>query len=93
MPLYAYKGIAPSGKAVTGTRDAESPKILRQLLRKDGVHVTSFDLSKGGKAAKEQNAKKAGLSRDVDLGSLFGGVKKTEIAAFTAQHPQPRGHR
>jgi general secretion pathway protein F len=85
MPMYAYKGIAPSGKTVTGTRDAESPKALRHLLRKDGVHVTSFDLSKGGKAAKAQNAKKAGLSRDVDLGGLFGGVKKSEIAAFTRQ--------
>jgi len=85
MPMYAYKGISPAGKAVTGTRDAESPKVLRQLLRKDGVHVTSFDLSKGGKAAKEQNAKKSGLARDVDLGGLLGGVKKTEIAAFTRQ--------
>jgi general secretion pathway protein F len=85
MPLYAYKGIAPSGKTVSGTRDAESPKVLRQLLRKDGVHVTSFDLSKGGKAAQEQNQKKSGLSRDVDLGGLFGGVKKSEIAAFTRQ--------
>jgi general secretion pathway protein F len=85
MPMYAYKGIAPSGKNVSGTRDAESPKALRQILRKDGVHVTSFDLSKGGKAAQEQNAKKAGLSRDVDFGGLFGGVKKTEIAAFTRQ--------
>jgi general secretion pathway protein F len=85
MPMYAYKGISPSGKTVSGTRDAESPKALRQLLRKDGVHVTSFDLSKGGKAAQAQNAKKAGLSRDVDLGGLFGGVKKTEIAAFTRQ--------
>jgi general secretion pathway protein F len=85
MPMYAYKGISPSGKAVTGTRDAESPKALRQILRKDGVHITSFDLSKGGKAAAEQNAKKAGLSRDVDLGGLFGGVKKSEIAAFTRQ--------
>src|SRR5439155_5925038 len=52
---------------------------------KDGVIVTSFDLSKGGKAKKEQNAKKGGLSRDVDLGGLFGGVKKVEIAAFTRQ--------
>lgn len=85
MPMYAYKGISPSGKTVTGTRDAESPKVLRQLLRKDGVHITSFDLSKGGKAAQAQNAKKGGLSRDVDLGSLLGGVKKTEIAAFTRQ--------
>jgi general secretion pathway protein F len=85
MPMYAYKGIAPSGKTVSGTRDAESPKALRQILRKDGVHVTSFDLSKGGKAAQEQNAKKGGLARDVDLGGLFGGVKKTEVAAFTRQ--------
>jgi general secretion pathway protein F len=85
MPMYAYKGISPSGKAVTGTRDAESPKVLRQVLRKDGIHVTSFDLSKGGKAAQAQNAKKGGLSRDVDLGGLLGGVKKSEIAAFTRQ--------
>src|SRR4029079_17593354 len=30
-------------------------------------------------------AKKGGLSRDVDLGGLLGGVKKVEIAAFTRQ--------
>lgn len=85
MPMYAFKGIAPTGKTVSGSRDAESPKALRQLLRKDGIHVTSFDLSKGGKAAKDHNAKKSGLARDVDFGGLFGGVKKTEIAAFTRQ--------
>ncbi len=85
MPMYAFKGIAPSGKTVSGTRDADSPKTLRQVLRKDGVLVTSFELSKGGKAAKAQNATKGGLSREVDLGGLFGGVKKTEIATFTRQ--------
>ncbi len=85
MPMYAYKGVASSGKSVNGLRDAESPKLLRQLLRKDGVLVTSFELSRGGKAAKEANAKKGGLSRDVDLGGFFSGVKKVEIAAFTRQ--------
>ena len=85
MPMYAYKGVAASGKAMSGVRDAESPKVLRQILRKDGVLVTSFELSRGGKLAKEQNAKKGGLSRDVDLGGLIGGVKKTEVAAFTRQ--------
>jgi general secretion pathway protein F len=85
MPMYAFKGVAPSGKQVTGVRDAESPKVLRQILRKDGVHVMSFELSRGGKLAKEQNAKKGGLSRDVDLGGLIGGVRKVEIAAFTRQ--------
>ena len=85
MPMYAFKGISPSGKPINGVRDAEAPKILRQNLRKDGVLVTSFELSRGGKAAKESNAKKGGLSRDVDLGGFLGGVKKAEVAAFTRQ--------
>ena len=85
MPMYAFKGVANNGKAVTGVRDADSPKTLRQILRKDGVLVTSFELSKGGKAAKEQNAKRGGLSKEVDLGGLFSGVRKVEIAAFTRQ--------
>ncbi|MBA3818736.1 MAG: type II secretion system inner membrane protein GspF [Deltaproteobacteria bacterium] len=85
MPMYAFKGIAASGKTTSGVRDAESPKALRQALRKDGVLVTSFELSRGGKLAKEQNAKRGGLSRDVDLGGFLGGVKKTEVAVFTRQ--------
>src|SRR2546423_13295965 len=85
MPMYAYKGLAQSGKNVTGVRDADSPKTLRQLLRKDGVLVTSFELSRGGKAAKEQAKKKGGLNKEVDLGGILGGVKKTEIASFTRQ--------
>ncbi|MEJ7601168.1 MAG: type II secretion system inner membrane protein GspF [Kofleriaceae bacterium] len=85
MPMYAYKGLSPAGKNVNGTREAESPKVLRQALRKDGVLVTSFELSRGGKAAHAQNRKKAGISRDVDLGGFLGGVKKAEIASFTRQ--------
>jgi general secretion pathway protein F len=85
MPMYAFKGVSPAGKSISGTRDAESPKVLRQVLRKDGVLVTSFELSKGGKAARAANAQKGALSRQVDLGGFFVGVKKVEIAAFTRQ--------
>jgi general secretion pathway protein F len=85
MPMYAYKGIAPNGKNTAGVRDADSPKTLRQILRKDGIHITTYELSKGGKAAKAQNAKKGGLSREVDLGGFLSGVKKVEVAAFTRQ--------
>jgi general secretion pathway protein F len=85
MPMYAYKGLATNGKNVNGMREADTPKTLRQILRKDGVLVTSFELSKGGKHAKEANAKKSGLGKDVDLGGIFGGVKKAEIATFTRQ--------
>jgi len=81
VPLYAYKGIGPTGKGVSGARDAESPKVLRQALRKDGVVVTQVDLSRGGK--KQSKAK--GLSREVEIGNVLKAVKKTDVAAFTRQ--------
>ncbi len=87
MAMYAYKGVSPAGKSVSGMRDAESPKLLRQLLRKDGVLITSFELSKGGKnhPAAKAGAKKGGLGREVDLGGVFGGASKIEVAALTRQ--------
>ena len=85
MTMYAYKGIGSTGKPVNGTRDAESPKAVRMLLRKEGVVVTEVEVSKkgGGAAAKAAGGK--GLSKEVDLGAIFGGVKKTDIANFTRQ--------
>lgn len=82
MPLYAYKGIGSNGKSVSGVRDADSPKSLRQIMRKEGVVVTEFDLSKGGKKVQ---SKGGGLNREVNFGELLGRVKKTEVAAFTRQ--------
>jgi general secretion pathway protein F len=81
VPLYAYKGVGPTGKAASGVRDAESPKALRQILRKDGIVVTQVDLSKGG--VKVQSKK--GLSKDVDVGEIFNKVKRGDVAAFTRQ--------
>jgi general secretion pathway protein F len=83
MPVYAYKGIGPGGKAVNGVRDADSPKALRQLMRKDGVVLTEFDISKGGK--KVQSAGKGALGRDVNFGEMLGRVRRNEVAAFTRQ--------
>ncbi|HVV87017.1 MAG TPA: type II secretion system inner membrane protein GspF [Kofleriaceae bacterium] len=85
MVMYAYKGIGSTGKPVTGMRDAESPKAVRMLLRKEGVVVTDCEVSKkgGGAAAKAAGGK--GLSKEVDLGAIFGGVKKAEVANFTRQ--------
>ena len=91
MAMYAFKGINPSGKSVTGLKDAESPKLLRQLLRKDGVLITSFELSKGGKGGNNPHSKSGakkksgGLGRDVDVGAMFGGASKIEIANLTRQ--------
>ena len=89
MVMYAYKGIGPSGKSVNGVKDAESPKLVRALLRKDGVVVTSVELSKqGGKGAgagKPGGKAGSGLSKEVDLGAIFNGVSKSDVANFTRQ--------
>ena len=87
MSMWAYKGIASTGKTVGGVRDAESPKVLRQLLRKEGVIVTECEPSKQGASAgsKAAGAGGKGLSKEVDLGGILGGVKKGEVANFTRQ--------
>ncbi len=83
MVMYAYKGLGPSGKSVSGVREADSPKVLRQMLRKDGVVITDFELSR--QAVKGAGAKGVGLSKQVDLGGIFAGVKKADVANFTRQ--------
>ena len=85
MPLYAYKGIGPSGKPTSGVKDADTPKGLRQNLRKEGVIVTDVELSRGAKKGGQAGPKKSLLKRDVNLGALTSGVKKTEVTAFTRQ--------
>jgi len=81
MAMYAYKGFGANGKATQGVRDAESPKILRQLLRKDGIVVTDINASKGGKSA----AKGSGLGREVNLGEVLQRVSKADVAIMTRQ--------
>ena len=43
MPIYAYKGVNNSGKSVNGTREAESPKAIKLILRREGVFLTEFN--------------------------------------------------
>ena len=85
MPLYAYKGIGPNGKPVSGVKDADTPKGLRQAMRRDGVLVTEVEISRGAKKGAQGAARKSLLKREVSFGDLGGGVKKTDVTAFTRQ--------
>lgn len=42
MPVFQYKGFDSKGKPVTGIKDADSPRTLRQNLRRDGVLITEM---------------------------------------------------
>src|SRR4029079_6334432 len=82
MPVYAWKGLNNAGKAVTGTKDADGPKGLRQALRKDGVYVTEHKevlVAGGGRpAAKSTLAsgeKVPFFKREIDLGGLLELVR------------------
>ncbi len=49
MPVYAYKGFNAAGKAVTGTQDADSPRAIKALLRRDGIFLTELSEGSAGK--------------------------------------------
>jgi general secretion pathway protein F len=88
MPVYAWKGLNTTGKSVSGTRDADGPKALRQNLRKDGVFITEHrEVLAGGQkaAASGHSANVSVFKREIDLRGLFERVQPQEVAAFTRQ--------
>jgi general secretion pathway protein F len=87
MPLYAWKGLDAGGKSVNGTREADGPKGLRQVLRKDAVFLTELREVVGGQkgAAGAGVPLAKGLNREVDFAKLFERVRPQEVAVFTRQ--------
>jgi len=84
MPVFEYTGLTEAGKNVRGIRDAESSKVLRQILRKDGVYLTEARAAEAGAVVGEQ---KTGLAREVDIGAMLGlsGVSSQDLAIATRQ--------
>jgi general secretion pathway protein F len=92
VPVYTWKGLSAAGKAVGGTRDADSAKGLRLILRRDGIFVTEHRemLGTGGKAPPKTATSAGGQAvpfwkREVDLGGLVQRVQPQEVAVFTRQ--------
>jgi general secretion pathway protein F len=76
MAVYAYKGIDARGKSVKGTRDADSAKALRTVLKRDGVLATEI---------LEQSEATRKAARDIDFGRLFRRVSPMDVAIATRQ--------
>src|SRR4051794_2716863 len=77
MPAFEYKGIeVASGKAVKGYRDADSPKALRTLLRRDGVLLT---------LATAEDERKAKAQRDIHLLAFMYRPSGSDVAVLTRQ--------
>lgn len=76
MAVFEWHGITTSGKEKKGVRDADSPKALRALLRKEGILVT--------KVMEEAEARVA-KARNVDFGRYFRRVSDLDVALATRQ--------
>ena len=89
MPLYAWKGISAAGKPAAGNREADGPKSLRQILRKESVFITELHEVVAGQQTKQAVATSAsggkGLRREVDIKRWFERVRPQDVAIFTRQ--------
>src|SRR5512134_3462863 len=77
MPVFEYKALTTAGKTVQGLREAESPKTLRSVLRREGVFLTEV---LGEKAAAAQAKREVNVRRWV-----VGRVSAQDLAIATRQ--------
>jgi general secretion pathway protein F len=77
MPVFEYKALNAGGRSVQGLREADSPKTLRTVLRREGVFLTEV---LGEKQAKAQAAREVNVKRWV-----FGRVSPQDLAIATRQ--------
>lgn len=89
MAVFEYKGLNAAGKTVSGLKEADSPKALRAVLRKDGIFLTDVVAeAEGGLKAGRRAGGKAGsaLGQDINLRRMARGrVNTDDIAVMTRQ--------
>lgn len=83
MAVFEYKGVTADGKSVSGIVDAETFKLARAKLKKQGVFPT--DLSEEGGKRKPGGAGTSALSRDVDIRKRFSRVTIEDVAVMSRQ--------
>ena len=83
MPVYAYKGLNESGREVKGMLDAESPRMLRTNLKRQGIRIIEHreETSKAANDARGQSL----LSTEIDFKKYFERISVAEIALVTRQ--------
>jgi len=75
MPVYEYKGVAASGKKVSGVQDGESLKAVKSKLKKEGVIVIEIREGSHARAARRTTSTITFGSR-VKLGDLANATRQ-----------------
>ena len=58
MPVFEYKALDERGKTIAGLKEADSPKTLRSVLRRDGVFLTEVLGQREAAAAARRDVSK-----------------------------------
>jgi len=77
MPVFQYRALDQGGRAVQGLREADSPRSLRTVLRRDGMFLTEV---LGEQQAKAQERREVNVRR-----FLLGRVGMRDLAVATRQ--------
>jgi len=76
LPVFEYKALDQSGRSIEGLKEADSPKTLRAVLRRDGVFLTEV---LGQREAAEA------ARREVSVRRLRRRISSEDIAITTRQ--------
>ncbi len=79
MPVFEYRGLDSKGKPIDGIIDADTAKIARARLRRQGVFPTEIS-EQAGKATRG-----SGLNIEIDVARYFQFVSSRDIAMTTTQ--------
>ncbi|WP_455387691.1 type II secretion system inner membrane protein GspF [Petrachloros mirabilis] len=81
MPVYQYRGYRTDGGSATGIVDAESPKVARLKLRKDGVFPTEMEEQEGSGKSFTAHSRKTPISG----GGRSAALTVSDVALMTRQ--------
>lgn len=81
MPVFEYKGLDGSGKGIAGIIDADTAKVARTRLRKQGLFPTEIHEQAEGAARRGQSA----LDIQIDVAKYFQFVSARDISVMTTQ--------
>lgn len=76
MAVFQWQGVDKAGRTQRGVRDADNAKVLRAMLRKDGIFATSIE---------EDSAARLRAAREVNFTRIFQRVSASELALLTRQ--------
>lgn len=81
MAVYEYKGLDGAGKAVAGIIDADTAKIARVRLRKQGLFPTDIREQQEGATRRGDSL----LSTEIDLQKYLQFITTRDISVMTTQ--------